>query len=97
MQRYFATYKKNYEFEQIWLSICREDEKVLPAIQSYIRDYIESSQISRPSLHEKEEYETVQTVTTTKTIVTHWRSLVTHANNTLLREKRQEDPENRSL
>jgi hypothetical protein len=95
--RFFQTFKKNHDFEQVWLDVCREDKAALSAIRSYLRDYVESSRVSRPALHEKEAYETIQRLTTVKTVMTHWRSLVAHADNTLLRKKRREDPENRLL
>lgn len=95
--RFFQTFKKNHDFEQVWLDICREDKAAVSAIRSYLRDDVESSRVSRPALHEKGAYETIQSLTTVKAVMTHWRSLVAHADNTLLRTKRREDPDNRLL
>lgn len=65
-------------------------------IQSYFGDYVENSQTARPVLGE-EEFEIVQTFTTTKTTISHWKSLVAEADNTILRVKRREDPSNHRL
>ncbi|KAK4118961.1 hypothetical protein N657DRAFT_675226 [Parathielavia appendiculata] len=95
MRAFIETYKKR-DFGQLWIALCRDDVEAKNAIQSYFRDYVENSRTSRLSLGE-EEYETVQTITTTNTVIEHWKNLVAHADNTVLREKRREDPDNSRL
>ncbi|KAH6847506.1 hypothetical protein B0I37DRAFT_354242 [Chaetomium sp. MPI-CAGE-AT-0009] len=95
MRAFIETYKKR-DFGQLWIALCRDDVGAKNAIRSYFRDYIESSRTYRLSLGE-EEYETVQTITTTNTVIEHWKNLVAHADNTVLREKRREDPDNSRL
>lgn len=93
--RFIETYKKQ-DFDKTWLGLCQDDPEAKNTIRSFFRDYIESSQTTRPVLGE-EEYETVQTITTTKTLMSYWKHLIGQADNTILRQKRREDPENRRL
>ncbi|KAK4136473.1 hypothetical protein BT67DRAFT_359278, partial [Trichocladium antarcticum] len=67
----------------IWLDLCRDNPEAKVIIRSYFRDYVENSQIARPVLRE-EEYEVVQTITTTRTMISHWKALIVEADNTIL-------------
>jgi len=93
--RFINTFTK-YDLDQLWLDLCLDKLEAKNAIRAFFRDYIESAQATRPVLGE-EEYETVQTITTTKTAISYWKHLVGEADNTILREKRREDPDNRKL
>ncbi|KAL2260271.1 hypothetical protein VTK26DRAFT_5757 [Humicola hyalothermophila] len=93
--RFIEEFKKR-DSNQIWLDLCRDDQETKAAIRSYIRDYVESSQKRRAVVGEQE-YEIVQTITATKTVITHWKNLVAEADNTILREMRRKDPDNRGL
>lgn len=95
--RFFTTCKQHYDFEQAWLDLCRGEEKASNAVKSYLRDYVEFALGSRPALHDQEGFESFRTITTVTAVMTHWRILVAHADNTLLRRKRREDPENLGL
>ncbi|KAL2139235.1 hypothetical protein VTI28DRAFT_5495 [Corynascus sepedonium] len=95
MQYFVETFKK-HDFDQIWLGLCRDDPKSKAVIRSYFRDYVESSQTTRPILGEKE-YEVVQTITTTRTVISRWKNLVAEADNTILRDMRRKDPDNWGL
>jgi hypothetical protein len=93
---FIETYKKRLDFDQIWLDLCRDDPGSKAVIRSYFRDFVETSQTVRPVLGE-EEYEVVQTITTTQTVITQWKTLVAEADNTILRLKRKSDPDNDAL
>ncbi|KAK4103744.1 hypothetical protein N658DRAFT_494232, partial [Parathielavia hyrcaniae] len=90
--RFIETYKKR-DFKQIWLDLCQDDPEAKAAIRSYLRDYVENSQTTRPVLGEQE-FEYVQTITCTTTVITHWKNLVAHADNMILRPMRRDDPDN---
>lgn len=94
--RFVETYKKQQDFDQIWLGLCRDDPEVKVVIRSYFRDFVEASYTARPVLGEQE-YEVVQTITATKTVIEHWKNLVLEADNTILRLMRREEPHNRGL
>ncbi|KAK3373520.1 hypothetical protein B0T24DRAFT_266189 [Lasiosphaeria ovina] len=82
----------------IWLVLCNDQKREKTIIKSYFRDYVESSRITRPALGDgDDEGETIQTITCTKTVILHWKSLVAEADNTILREKRRDDPSKRGL
>ncbi|KAL2197422.1 hypothetical protein P885DRAFT_60037 [Corynascus similis CBS 632.67] len=89
---FVKTFKKQ-EFGQIWLGLCCDNPKSEAVIRSYFCDYVEGTQTTRPVLREQE-YEVVQTITTTRTVITRWKNLVAEADNTILREKRRKDPDN---
>ncbi|KAK4233861.1 hypothetical protein C8A03DRAFT_19135 [Achaetomium macrosporum] len=95
MKVFIEEFKKR-DFNQIWLDLCRDDQETNAAIRSYFRDYVESSQKRRAVVGEQE-YEIVQTITATKTVITHWKNLVAEADNTVLREMHRKDPDNRGL
>ncbi|KAK3374298.1 hypothetical protein B0T24DRAFT_667365 [Lasiosphaeria ovina] len=83
---------------KIWLGLYNDQEREKTRIKSYFRDYTESSRITRPALGDgDDEYQNIQTITITKTAILHWRNLVVEADNTILREKRREDPSKRGL
>ncbi|KAK4099790.1 hypothetical protein N658DRAFT_487380 [Parathielavia hyrcaniae] len=88
--RFIETYKKR-DFNQIWLDLCQDDPEAKAAIRSYLRDYVEISQTTGPVLGEQE-FEYVQTITSTTTVITHWRILVAYADNMILRPMRRDDP-----
>lgn len=50
----------------------------------------------RPVLGEQE-YQSIQTITCTKTVIAHWKNLVGEADNTILRFMREKEPANRTL
>lgn len=89
---FVKTFKKQ-EFGHIWLGLCCDNPKSEAVIRSYFCDYVEGTQTTRPVLREQE-YEVVQTITTTRTVITRWKNLVAEADNTILREKRRKDPDN---
>ena len=93
--RFIEVYKQR-DFEQIWIGLCQDDPGAKGAIRSYLRDYVENSQTTRPVLGDKES-EVIQTITTTKTVIEHWKTLVVEADNTILRVLRHKDPDNRGL
>ncbi|KAK3896336.1 hypothetical protein C8A05DRAFT_40171, partial [Staphylotrichum tortipilum] len=95
MQLFVRTIKMR-DFDQVWLGLCRDDPDAKAVIRSYFRDYIESSRVTRPVLGD-EEYEVVQTITCTRTPITHWKNLVAEADNTILRAMRREEPDNHEL
>ncbi|KAL2138139.1 hypothetical protein VTI28DRAFT_7389 [Corynascus sepedonium] len=84
------------DFNQLWLDLCRDDQEAKAVIRSYFRDYVETSQTVRPALG-PQEYEVVQTITTTKTVIEHWKHLVGEADNTILRPMRRKQPHNHAL
>ncbi len=93
--RFIETFKKR-NFEQVWTGLCRNDPDAKVAIRSYLRDYVETSQTLRPVLGEQE-YELVQTITCTGSVIEHWKTLIGEADNTILRVLRRNDPENCGL
>ncbi|KAK3900715.1 hypothetical protein C8A05DRAFT_35625, partial [Staphylotrichum tortipilum] len=96
MELFIKTHKKGWDFHQIWLRLCRDDPRAKVVIRSYFCHYVRRSQVNRPALGE-EEYETVQMINCTKTVIDHWKNLVAEADNTVLREMRRKDPDNYGL
>ena len=94
--RFIKTHKKGWDFHQIWLRLCRDDPRAKVVIRSYFCHYVRRSQVNRPALGE-EEYETVQMINCTKTVIDHWKNLVAEADNTVLRAMRRKDPDNYRL
>ncbi len=74
----------------------QDDPDGKTVIKSYLREYIKSSQTTRLVLR-NEEYEVVQTVTCTRTVIEHWKTLVAEADNTILRAIMRKDPGNHRL
>ncbi|KAK0734674.1 hypothetical protein B0T26DRAFT_798456 [Lasiosphaeria miniovina] len=96
--RLFVEKYKGENFYRIWLGLCKDQKREKTIIRSYFRDYVESSQKTRPAFENgDDESQSIQTITRTKTVISHWRNLVVEADNTILREKRRDDPSIRGL
>ncbi|KAK0713984.1 hypothetical protein B0T26DRAFT_678256 [Lasiosphaeria miniovina] len=62
--RLFVEKYKGENFDQIWLGLCKDQKREKTIIRSYFRDYVESSQKTRPAFENGDnESQSIQTIT----------------------------------
>ncbi|KAH8757749.1 hypothetical protein F5883DRAFT_428208, partial [Diaporthe sp. PMI_573] len=81
--------------EEIWINLCqpRKAVRATKLCEAFLHTYATRTRKRRICLG-PEEYEVRRSVTTAATLLLCWRSLVTEFDQTLLAQKRREDPDN---
>lgn len=77
----------------IWIDLCQNSADAKTNCQLFLENYAEEAVEMKPCIG-TEESEEVRIVRSASTIDRLWRDLVGYANDTVLRKKREADPEN---
>ncbi|KAF3766355.1 hypothetical protein M406DRAFT_330180 [Cryphonectria parasitica EP155] len=76
---------------QIWIDLCLCKPEAQDYCQLFLHNYAEEGTEYMVSLND-EGFDEVPTVASAKTVLDAWRDLIVHADKTILRDKRAEDP-----
>lgn len=76
---------------QIRIDLCYNTAQSKQYCQAFLHDFAEQGREVKPSLTE-DEYDEFATITAAKTVDMSWFALVSKANDTVLRETRQQEP-----
>jgi len=81
--------------DKIWFDLCDDRDTAKDHCRTYLHDYVEYSVRSCAWLG-PEEFRVVRTVNSASTVMALWKTLVLNADNTILMQKRREDPTNKN-
>lgn len=84
------------DHKQIWYGLCVDDTVAVRHCQDFLEDYVSNAKRRVVLTGEYMDKEEVRSITSAKTLLLFWDTLVGEANSTILQEKRDEDPGNRS-
>ncbi|KAG8162722.1 hypothetical protein KVR01_007200 [Diaporthe batatas] len=84
------------DHRQIWYGLCLDDTEAEVHCMNFLEDYVTNAKKRVVLTGEHMDLEEVRSITSAKSVVQFWDTLIGEANSTVLQEKRDQDPKNRT-